>query len=217
MKETQEFTGKDVDAAVKSACSALGISKGTLNYQVLSAGASGIFGIVGRRDAKIKVTLPDTETASAEELEGIKSIVDEAFGEDTRLETDIVPEKPKARQKPKPKTKPKAKATPRPKTKPKTEPKTDADPISEIDQAPEMEEDNGKWALEPEPQTAPPREDIPPPVDVTQESIDLGKEALQKMANLITDDALVEAETEEDRLTLKITGGNAGILIGRKG
>ncbi len=54
-------------------------------------------------------------------------------------------------------------------------------------------------------------------MDVTQESIDLGLEALQKMADLITDDAQIEAITDKDRLTLQISGGNTGILIGRKG
>ncbi len=220
MKETQEFTGKDVDTAVKNACSALGVAKGKLNYQVLSAGASGIFGIVGRKDAKIKVTLPDTDAASAEEREGIRSFVDEAFGEDTRLETD--PPAPKPTPTPKPKPKPTPKPKPAPKPKPKPTPKADTAPQTipdpELDQAPEAAEDNnGKWELAPEPKETPLPKDLPPPVDVTQESIDLGKEALQKMADLITDDATVEAETEEDRLTLKITGGNAGILIGRKG
>jgi spoIIIJ-associated protein len=37
------------------------------------------------------------------------------------------------------------------------------------------------------------------------------------MADLITDDARVKSHTEADRLTLSIEGGNAGILIGRKG
>ena len=198
MKKTQEFTGKDVDAAVKNACSALGVSKGKLDYKVLSAGASGIFGIVGRKDAKIKVILPDP-TASAEELAGIKSIVDEAFGEDTRLEADAAPAVEKS-----------------PASEPNSADKKSPTPKSDKTQN-VKDDSNGKWDIEPEPKNTPPREEIPPPVDVTQESIDLGKEALQKMADLITEDATVEAETKEDRLTLKITGGNAGILIGRKG
>ncbi len=37
------------------------------------------------------------------------------------------------------------------------------------------------------------------------------------MANLITDDAVIKAYTDRDRLTLRIEGGNTGILIGRKG
>jgi spoIIIJ-associated protein len=186
MKETQEFSGKDVDAALEKACSQLAVSKKELKYKVISAGASGIFGIVGRKDAKIKVTLPETDTkdASNEEMEGIKSIVDEAFGEETRLEGDAV------------------------------------ESIEPAD-SPDTEEiaapgdNNHKWG--PEDIDAPPRAEVPPPVDVSQEAIDLGKEALQKMADLITEDATIEAETNQDRLTLSIKGGNAGILIGRKG
>lgn len=243
MKETQEFTGKDVDTAVRNASTALGVSKEKLDYKILSAGTSGIFGIVGRRDAKIKVTLPKTETASAEEREGIRSIVDEAFGEDTRLEGDPAPKpkakpepkaKPASRPEPEPEPEPKAKPKPEPKPEPKAKPKqkaktelkadtpTEKYPDAQLDQADKMEDgNNGKWELEPEPREVSsrqqPAEDVEPPVDVTQESIDLGKEALEKMANLITDEATVEASTEEDRLTLKISGGNAGILIGRKG
>lgn len=37
------------------------------------------------------------------------------------------------------------------------------------------------------------------------------------MVDLITEDAHVEAITEENKLTLQISGGNTGILIGRKG
>jgi spoIIIJ-associated protein len=37
------------------------------------------------------------------------------------------------------------------------------------------------------------------------------------MADLITDDAKVSADTQANRLTLSIEGGNSGILIGRKG
>ncbi|WP_022666456.1 RNA-binding cell elongation regulator Jag/EloR [Desulfospira joergensenii] len=171
MKQTQEFSGKSLEAAIDSACEALNLTKEELKYDVVSTGASGIFGIVGRKDAKIKVRVPDTgpDQASEEEMEGIRSIVDEAFGEETRVEEAL-----------------------------------------------ELEEDEEE-AGDPPPPPREPRPPAEPPVDVTQESVDLGREALQKMADLITDDATVEAETDQDRLTLKIEGGNAGILIGRKG
>lgn len=167
MTQTQEFSGKDVDVAIKKACEALAVSKDELEYDVITEGASGIFGIVGRKDAKIKVVVPQngTDIEDDEDMEGIQSIVDEAFGEDTRRE----PKEP-AKQR-------------------KQEEKYDREPA----------------VKEPE------------PVDVTQESIELGIEALQKMADLITEDAQVTAQTEADRLTLSIEGGNAGILIGRKG
>jgi spoIIIJ-associated protein len=157
MTQTREFSGKDVDIAVKNACVALTLSREELKYDVISEGASGIFGIVGRRDAKIRVVLPDIDSVSSSEaeMEGIKSIVDEAFGEETRRD----------------------------------EPKKKEFKSYEV----------------------------PEPVDVSEESVALGIESLQKMANLITDDAEVTAHTEADRLTLRIEGGNAGILIGRKG
>lgn len=150
MTQTQEFTGKNVDIAIQNACSKLSLSADDLKYDVISEGTSGIFGIVGRKDARINVNLPgdNIDEAARIQSEGVKSIVDEAFGKETRVNKTY--ERPEA-------------------------------------------------------------------VDVTQESIDLGMEALQKMADLITDDASVSHDTQSDRLTLTIEGGNAGILIGRKG
>lgn len=165
MTQIQEFSGKDVDIAIKNACTALMLSKDELKYKIISEGASGIFGIVGRKDARIKVVLPDNGVASETEMEGIKSIVDEAFGEETRLEP---PKKEEFK---------------------KEEPKKEESKSFET----------------------------PDPVDVSEDSISLGIDALQKMADLITDDAKVSAGTEADRLTLSIEGGNSGILIGRKG
>ncbi len=172
MTETREFSGKDVDLAIENACLALEISREDLRYDVISQGASGIFGIVGRKDAKIKVKLPANN--NDDDMDGIQSIVDEAFGQDTR------------REKPKP-----AKA---------------AKPAKPARTAKPKQQRNEKRSY-----------DMPEPVDVTQDSIDLGIKSLQKMADLITDDAVVTAKTEKDRLTLHIEGGNAGILIGRKG
>ncbi|MBT4502991.1 MAG: hypothetical protein HOC74_34980 [Gemmatimonadetes bacterium] len=157
MPQTQEFSGKDIDTAIKNACKKLTLSKNELKYDVISEGTSGIFGIVGRKDAKIRVTLPDIETQAEEELEGIRSIVDEAFGEETRLEDTRKPE-----------------VNPEKKVKPFEEPEA---------------------------------------VDVSKEAIALGIEALQKMADLITDDAKITAGTEAD------SGASQGVgaISGRRG
>ncbi len=170
MTQTQEFSGKDIDVAIKNACSSLDISINDLKYEVISEGTSGIFGIVGRKDARIKVDLPvdNRGGAAAIQAEGVKSIVDEAFGKETRVKSSETPE-PEV-----------------------------------VDEA---------FGRETRIQTS----ETPEAVDVTEESINLGTEALQKMADLITDDATVSHETQDDRLTLSIEGGNAGILIGRKG
>lgn len=224
MKKTREFSGKDVDTAVKTACDTLSVSKKELKYEVISTGASGIFGIVGRKDAVIKVVLPQNNAqASEKDMEGIRSMVDEAFGQDTRI-TDPSSNKkssPAGSESPVKNTPPPArnKTTPAPKKETpvepvKSTPETDVPPEKpdHTDPRPVSEESPPPAAAE-----EPPAPEPPPVVEVTRESIDLGLETLQKMADLITEGATVEAETNRDHLTLKITGGNAGILIGRKG
>lgn len=160
MADTQEFSGKDIDIAIKNACAELMLSKEELEYDVISQGTSGILGIVGRKEARIRVFLPEANNQDSADMEGIKSIVDEAFGKETRVEP------------------------------------------------------SGKRAVRKTDSVVKERTES---VEVTQASIDLGVEALKKMVDLITDDASVVTETNQDRLTLKIESGNAGILIGRKG
>ncbi len=197
MTQTREFSGKDVSAAIQNACTALNLSKDKLKYDVISEGASGIFGIVGRKDAKIRVSVPETidPAAARKAAEGIKSIVDEAFGEETR--------KAPSQSAPKP-------VEPSPEVF-EEKPDDPSDDLYENDDDTDTPYDlDGLEAEETE-------DPVFNGVDVTQEAIDLGVEALQNMANLITDDATVSAHAEQDRLTLRIEGGNAGILIGRKG
>lgn len=202
MTQTQEFRGKDLDLAIKNACAELMLSKKELKYNVISEGSSGIFGIVGRKDARIRVVLPvkDTDTSAETEMEGIRSIVDEAFGEDTRLEGT------------------EAKVTEVETVEAKT---AEVEVTEEGDIEPEVTDsdvtDSDVTEREEPVKNASPSYEIPEPVDVSEASIAIGIEALQKMADLITDDATVTAVTEQDRLTLRIEGGNAGILIGRKG
>lgn len=189
MTKTQEFTGKDVNIAIKNACSALSLSKDKLKYNVISEGTSGIFGIVGRKDARIRVTLPKID--DSEEKEGILSMVDEAFGEETRRE-----EKPLV-------------------SGPETEEDVESgDSDDYIDDFANEDIDKDTYEnIEAEDEEEI-EEDV---VDVTEESAALGVETLQKIADLITEDAKVSAQTEGNRLTLCIEGGNSGILIGRKG
>ncbi|MDQ1269986.1 MAG: spoIIIJ-associated protein, partial [Thermodesulfobacteriota bacterium] len=82
MNQPLEFTGKNVTSAVEAACRQLNIPKKELKYNVISTGTTGIFGIVGRKDARIRVTVPTQKVQpSKEDKEGILSIVDEAFGQ----------------------------------------------------------------------------------------------------------------------------------------
>lgn len=57
MSEKLEFTGTDVSQAIANACASLKVSQGQLNIEVLAAGSTGIFGIIGKKKAKISVSL----------------------------------------------------------------------------------------------------------------------------------------------------------------
>ncbi|OGR22181.1 MAG: RNA-binding protein [Desulfobacterales bacterium RIFOXYA12_FULL_46_15] len=197
MTQTQEFTGKDLNIAIKNACSALSLSKDKLKYDVISEGTSGIFGIVGRKDARIRVTLPKLD--DFEEKEGILSMVDEAFGEGTRREDKTGSSRSEIEE------------------QDDDEDYDDYDGRDD-DASDEYENEEMDEAVNGYPE-ADSEEEEPDPdaVDVTEESAALGVETLQKIADLITEGAKVTAKTEADRLTLCIEGGNSGILIGRKG
>lgn len=52
--EHQEFQGKEVTDAIKSACETLGVTQDRLEIEVVSAGSAGIFGLI-RKKAKIRV------------------------------------------------------------------------------------------------------------------------------------------------------------------
>ncbi|GAB6143468.1 RNA-binding cell elongation regulator Jag/EloR [Desulfocicer niacini] len=295
MKQTQEFNGKNIDAAIEKACSELNVSKKQLVYDVISSGSSGIFGIVGVKKARIRVTLPEKKAGASSpasdagdaDLQGIMSIVDEAFAEDPPPAPEpVVPSgkkfkasgtKKKTSRKPAPRSEKAAAASPTPRKKPAPTPAPrakrpapkvpaqasqtlppEAEPVS-MDQAkPENETQHkkekgfsGKSEKEPKISPVVPKTDATPvvnkqnqgllaqaedkpvmddrdegfppkyvdeiAVDVSETAMELGRKTLQKMVDLMTSDATVVALRDEDRLLLRVEGGNSGVLIGRRG
>lgn len=64
MPASVEFVGKNVEKAVKKACSKLKITQEEIKYDVLSFGSTGIFGLAGSKKAKIRVIIPEEEKAN---------------------------------------------------------------------------------------------------------------------------------------------------------
>jgi predicted RNA-binding protein Jag len=52
-----EFTGKSVKEAIAKACEELNVSEDSLEVQVIEESTRGFLGIVGHRDARIRVTV----------------------------------------------------------------------------------------------------------------------------------------------------------------
>jgi len=270
MKQTQEFDGKNIDAAVTKACSELNVTKKQLVYDIISSGSSGIFGIVGVKKARIRVTLPEkkntvgtpsSDAGDSADPQDIMSMVDEAFGKEPP-EPVLAPAGKKFKSVPAAKKKTPRKPAPRPTHAPKNaepekkptenvkqEPITHEPPVAVTPEAPGAP---AKVAQTPDEASSPPeklekknfkkREIVPPvqktgknevvddrdegfppkymdevAVDVPEEAMELGRTTLQKMVDLITSDATVVAQSDEDRLLLRVEGGNSGVLIGRRG
>jgi spoIIIJ-associated protein len=58
MSPSLEFEDKNVEMAVKKACKELNIPREKLKHDVISYGSTGIFGLVGTKKARIRVTIP---------------------------------------------------------------------------------------------------------------------------------------------------------------
>ncbi len=81
MSASYEFEGKTKEGAVRKACEELGVSEEQLEIEMLSYGSTGIFGLVGAKKAKIRVTLRETPEVKIDEEKA-----------DTRDETEEVAE-----------------------------------------------------------------------------------------------------------------------------
>ncbi|MDL1982374.1 MAG: Jag N-terminal domain-containing protein [Deltaproteobacteria bacterium] len=152
MSPRLEFEGKDVEKASQKACEELKIPKEKLKYDVISYGATGIFGLVGIKKAKIRVTLPDLTP------------------EDNTEERDF-----------------------------------------------EHNNKSKKHVTEVERSTEQARLDDKAIASIPDESVNLGKNVLQQIIDLITIDAEISFEKKSDQILFYIKGGNAAILIGKQG
>ena len=65
--ETYEFEGKTTEEALESASRELNVPVEELNFDIVEPGSAGIFGLVGGKKAKIRITLGGP--ASSEESE----------------------------------------------------------------------------------------------------------------------------------------------------
>ena len=88
MSSTLEFDGKDVDAAILTACKELGVKKEKLKYDVISYGSTGIFGLVGVKKARIKVFYKNNEKLQT--TPGDVGDEHEKNGAEVELEKDVV-------------------------------------------------------------------------------------------------------------------------------
>lgn len=199
MSRCLEFEDKMVDTAVEKAAQELNIPKDKLKYDVISYGSSGIFGLVGTKKARIRVTLPESGSNQPANKRKRRSgkpappVPDELRSDSSdeqisQAVSSLVEETFQAND--------------------------DPEPAPEAPLTPAVEEP-------PEADPLPPAEDPSPTIAAAVPTdpalLEIGKEAVSRIVSHITTGAEVTARRGEDRLCFDIQGGESGILIGKKG
>jgi spoIIIJ-associated protein len=233
MAQFLEFEDKQVENAVERASRELNIPKDKLKYDVISYGATGIFGLVGAKKARIRVSVsahkkpgkkrsgkpeptPKAETPSPpheqkseqEDIaDTISSLMEETFDAPTESEPpvrDAPPPAAEATAEPQEIASAAVEAEPAPPTSPEAAPPEDHAPAPETRTEETTEEKTEAQA--------------PMELDEAAEAaLEKGVEGLQRIIDSITEEARVVVEKEPDRVLLHVRGGNAGVLIGRRG
>ncbi|MDJ0809764.1 MAG: RNA-binding cell elongation regulator Jag/EloR [Desulfobacterales bacterium] len=149
MAAEREFKARTIAKAVKIAAKELGIEQEDLQYDIISHGASGIFGLTGVKKARIRVLLSEAPASTPLHLEEDRPY----FSADDE----------------------------------------DADPVAANDYPTGSNEE-------------------------TQEMVyQIGEEMLRRIVDAISPEAAIKVQRQNDRINFDIEGGEAGILIGKRG
>lgn len=79
MSQFLEFEGKNMDQALKKASNELKTPIENLEYDVVSYGSSGIFGLVGAKKAKIRIKPKNNKLKDQQTIKQAKDLVKDAF------------------------------------------------------------------------------------------------------------------------------------------
>jgi spoIIIJ-associated protein len=152
-----EFEGKNVQKALDKASEELNIDKDQLEYDILSYGSSGIFGLAGAKKARIRINLNDESSDAVTERS--------AFDKEIELSAETF---------------------------------NDFETADKHNAADDQSEDQQLFTFPKDP-------------------LDLGRSVLQRIIDSITSDASITVEEDSDRILFNVAGGNAAVLIGKRG
>jgi spoIIIJ-associated protein len=182
-----EFEGKNIETAIKKACDKLKIKEEKLKYDVISYGSTGIFGLVGTKKAKIRVTSPKhLKTRRHEEVEN--SVESQNILKEKEKEKDeivsIVEE---------------------------TFEKNGVDQFNDTQTEDSHPPPNNDVSIDDK------HGDEGTDIKDDASAIAAGEEVLKKIVDLITTDAEITVQQENKKIKYNVKGGNTAVLIGKKG
>jgi spoIIIJ-associated protein len=187
--ETMEFEGRTTEEAIENASNHLNLPVEELDIDIIEPGSAGIFGLVGTKKAKIKVsyTPRDDVPGADEEDETMRDL--EAFARTAGLPEEREDE-----------------------AEEELEEEEEA-PASSAPAMPEARvEPPGKAPGAPEPEV-----ETGPVTPEQEEEMRVAMEVLETLLGLLPMDTRVTAQRMDGNVTLNVEGDNSGLLIGRRG
>ena len=223
MTPSVEFEDKTVPQAIKKACEELNIVQEKLQYHVISHGSTGIFGLVGVKKARIRVTLPpqDKTDHKSDQNKTDQNKTDRNKSDQNKSDQSMPDNKPVQ-----------AKTTRQKKSRRNhtdQNRKTQSSDNTQAVSGTEAAENIPAAADRPAPakpdsaRTEPVKPDPvkPDPITIDPEaraqSVALGLNTLERIVNFITEETDIETEISDEQIRYHIKGGNAGVLIGKRG
>ncbi len=189
-----EFEGKIIEKAVQKACETLNVPREKLKYDVISYGSSGIFGLVGVKKARIRVTSPELPAAKdateVQKHEPLAPAVRPDEGTAVGIPAKQLPENYSEQ-------------------KAGCEEQTLSGSLTVPSQS-----DSDAGASKPCTPDADAGASEPCTPDNPSE---VGRTALQTIVDFITDDATVSVKETPERIFFNIQGGNTAVMIGKRG
>ena len=219
--KTYESSAKTIEEAISAGLEKLGVSISDVTIDVLEEGSKGLFGLFGSRQAKVRLTLKETEADPLEALTAAKP-ARPAAQKAPEAPKPVKPAAPKAEA---PKAAPAKPAAPKAEAPKAEAPKAKPAPRKE---APKPAKTDAPKAEAPKAKPAPkaPVQPIEKPVvtmipaDQVVEDSAPGRALafLKELTHLMGVEVSIEVGTDaEGNVFANMTGDTLGILIGRRG
>ncbi len=203
MKE-YEVSARTIEEAISQGLEHLGVSISDVKVDVIEEGSKGLFGLLGSRPAKVRLTLTDDD----QPVENVAhSILADAMGD----------EEPKQQPKPQEKAAAKAEKTEKP-AKPAKAKKEAAEDEETEKPAPKAKKPREPKAAKAPKEPVEQKEIVPAEQADRETAAGRAQEFLQELTQLMGVNVSVAVATDEEgNVRVNMDGDTLGILIGRRG
>ncbi len=202
MTDFIEFQAKTLDDAINDACDYFNAEREKLEIEILEDAKSGVFGLIGTRNAKIQARKANLDDFNAASVFSRKEIIPREEQSQKPAKPEKAPKEAKKAKEEK-SQKPKAEKAVKQEKPAKSKPKA---------------KDDEDFAPKKERFERVPRENEPSLSELDQELLlSTSKNVVTTLIKDIDAEAKIEADVYDERVNLRIDSDDSGLLIGKEG